>query len=795
MLDLDAAFEDGADIDELPDNSSSEDAGAGPADTSTGYGAAAPTYWARGWRSILPLPRGQKFPPPTGYTGDGASAPSYADIFAWCEDHATGNLALAMPDGVVGIDVDAYDAKQGSATLAAAEAAWGELPPTVLSTSRADGVSGIRLYRVPPGTRLQGQLTMDGTSDVEIVQRHHRYVLAHPSVHPTTGGLYRWLDVDGSEISIPAVDDLAMLPDRWVTELRAATVPLTNGQSVDVPAILSTLPDGAPDAAVSKRLNQALTDLQVGGSRHDSTVKHVLALLRLAEQDHQGVRDALDVLYKAFVDAVAGDGRAFGAARAEFKRMLTNPRGHDLIAATPTIDFAELDELGDLVEAGPASPPPPPPAGGGAGAEPESDDEFWESRDSLRAVRDAARNRMAAPWGVLGATVTRVICTVPHTVTLPALIGGRGSLNFFAALVGPSGAGKGAAEAVARELVPHGPEIGSVEVGSGEGLAHQFVRRATPVERATKQAEIDGNGMIWLRRSVALGVAEVDTLGALGQRSSATLMSKLRNAWSGEELGFGYATADKALTTGAHGYRLAMTVGVQAERAGALLADSAGGTPQRFIWMPVTDPAIARRTGGPVAIAPLALPSAWPTDPWTMPVPAVAADTVLDAHVARMRGEGDALDGHALFTRLKVMAALCVIDGRIEPNEEDWQLADAVMVRSDVTRQAVADDLAAAERTSAAERGSVLGVERDAAEGSAYEAKLNRVCAVILRGVARLEAAGKPATEARISRLIAGRDRSMKGDAMEALILRGALTRDSATGSFSVSAGGDAAAR
>ncbi|MCZ4652700.1 bifunctional DNA primase/polymerase [Gordonia amicalis] len=777
-VDLDAAFDDVHDDD--PDDTTDVD----DVDTSTGYASAAQVYWAQGWRGILPLPRGKKYPPPKGYTGDGAGVPSYPDITAWVEDHADGNLALVLPDGVIGVDVDDYPGKRGGETLAKAEIDWGAMPPTVRSTSRDDGVSGIRLYRVPPGTRLQGQLTMGGTSDVEIVQRSHRYVVAYPSIHPN-GSQYRWLDADGNEVGIPSVDDLPMLPERWVAELTAPTTTSTAGVAVDVPALLRSVPGGAMDAVVADRLGRAVVDLRAGGSRHDVAMRHALALLRLAEQGHPGVRDALTSLSTAFVDAVTADGsRSTASALAEFKRMLTNERGHALIAATPTVDF---DELAEVAAAAPPPPPPPPPP---PTASIPDDEGFWSSRPSLQAIYAAALGRMVAPWGVLGAVLVRAMATVPYTVHLPPLIGGPGSLNTFLALVAPSGGGKGATSAVAGELVPLPPEVGQVEVGSGEGLARQYLRAATATER--KAGACDECGMVWMRRSVLYTASEVDSLAALGQRNAATLGAKLRATWSGEELGFAYAAIEKALRTGSHSYRAGLIVGVQPQRAGALLDEAAGGTPQRFVWVRVTDPRISRDRYDPTPITPLALPTGWPEGPWAMPVPDVAVDAVLDAHVARQRGEGEALDGHSLLCREKVMAALCVIDGRMEPNEEDWQLSGVVMAHSDAVRAEVAAELATADREAAAERGVLNGVERDAAAGSEYDTKLDRVCAGVLRVVDRLIAGGKPATEGAIGRLIASRDRSMTPAALEALILHGELTRDKATRTFARAGGGAA---
>lgn len=165
--------------------------------SATGYAEAAPMYVRLAWRGVLPLKRGTKFPPPTGYTGRGRPDPTYEQVNQWAQTEAyrDGGLCLRLPDGIIGIDVDAYNDKTGAATLEEAQKRWGELPPTVRSTSREDGVSGIRLYRVPPGTELAGgiQFRDMGIGDIDIVQHHHRYVNCWPTIHPE-GRPYRWID-------------------------------------------------------------------------------------------------------------------------------------------------------------------------------------------------------------------------------------------------------------------------------------------------------------------------------------------------------------------------------------------------------------------------------------------------------------------------------------------------------------------------------------------------------------------------------------------------------------------------
>ena len=57
------------------------------------------------------------------------------------------------------------------------------------------------------------------------------------------------------------------------------------------------------------------------------------------------------------------------------------------------------------------------------------------------------------------------------------------SVNLFVALVGPSGAGKGGADAACAAGIKFGgPQVDHVPLGSGEGAAARFARWARPAE-------------------------------------------------------------------------------------------------------------------------------------------------------------------------------------------------------------------------------------------------------------------------------------------------------------------------
>lgn len=324
-------------------------------------------------------------------------------------------------------------------------------------------------------------------------------------------------------------------------------------------------------------------------------------------------------------------------------------------------------------------------------------DEFWDARPTLKTIRQQARARRVGPYSTLGAVLATIVARVDPKVSLPAIVGGRGSLNQFVALVGVSGGGKGASIAAAQDLLDVRADrlvrVDHRTLGSGEGISAAFVERI--------KGE-DGTEVVHHTDGVLFEVAEVDSLSALGSRAGSTIMPELRKMWSGERLGFQNRDRATSLPVEAHSYRAALIVGVQPARSAALLDDAAGGTPQRFIWLSTEDPG-----------APEQAPLAPDRIKWENPAPSVipavdgvrgmqvcdtAWQTIEQAQVQRLRGIGHALDGHALLARLKVAAALALLEMRGDVTDQDWELAGHIMWHSDQTRQKCLDALSAASR-------------------------------------------------------------------------------------------------
>lgn len=308
-------------------------------DDTFGYASAAPIYRAAGWTQIIPLPEGRKTPPPSGYTGSHATPASQQTIDYWSRTQPDANIGIVIPDGVIVLDIDtATDHRRkadGITGIHELERTLGPLPETWSSTAHgADSPARHLFYRVPTGLLWRG----GAISGVDILQPAHRYSVVWPSIHPS-GEQYTWYEPDGSTAGhIPTVDDLPMLPDSWVDHLKKparphsertlnfTTMPAdTNGMCKAIRTFLDTVA-GNPAAK---------------GSRHDTMLEAVWALIRFKEEGHRGADEAIRVLRPMFVTAVAADreGGEEEAAR-EFDRLVAGARAqnHDMQGAIDPCD-------------------------------------------------------------------------------------------------------------------------------------------------------------------------------------------------------------------------------------------------------------------------------------------------------------------------------------------------------------------------------------------------------------------------------------------------------------------------
>lgn len=352
-------------------------------------------YSQAGWPCILPVPPTTKTPPPVGFTGAEGADTEPLQLVHWATSakFAGYSIALRMPEGVIGIDVDEYDKnvtlpdgttkvvhKTGAATLAAHEQQWGPLPATWSSTARGSaqgpGLSRIMLFRVPAQryvTKLSG--------DVEIIQRHHRYAVVWPSPHESVGTRYQWYDPADRPVNAPPKpDELAVLPQAWVDGLAegasgtsAASADRASGETL----LDQLLDDWRPECAdiTSARLQAAEELVKAdAGSRHDTMTARIHHLVQLAAGGHTGVAYAIAELRNAWAHLTAGEDRA-----GELERMLlTSAR-----KAVTTVGVHQVPHDPCLMMSGTSVPGPAPATEDGEPIEPIAPPRWWSVRSAI----------------------------------------------------------------------------------------------------------------------------------------------------------------------------------------------------------------------------------------------------------------------------------------------------------------------------------------------------------------------------------------------------------------------------
>ena len=296
-------------------------------------------------------------------------------------------------------------------------------------------------------------------------------------------------------------------------------------------------------------------------------------------------------------------------------------------------------------------------------------------------------------------------------------------------------------------------------MGSGEGVARTY---QLPGANADDP---------WDRSRAIFTAPEVDSLTALGGRQGATLLPELRKVYTGESIGFANGGRATRLVLPAHSYRACVSVGVQPERAGTLLRDADGGTPQRFVWASVADPDAPEVR--PDCPDPLTVRLArWGSDVAELSVPNEARDAIDAQRLAVLRGDRDVdpLDGHAMLTRLKIAAALMILGGRTVVDADDWSLAGQVMLRSQRTRERV--EMVLAERRRKMNRAKAH--ETADHDEVVADSRLQRAANSILRKLEREQ----PLPGGKLRRALRSDQRDEFAAAVALLIERGQVVTD-----------------
>ena len=293
-----------------------------------GYAAAEPLYRAAGWMQVIPLPEGRKTPPPSGYTGRSRKPVTDEQIRLWAQANPNANTGIVIPEGVLVLDIDAAQGHQvkadGAKGISELARELGALPATWSSTAHGiDSPARHLFYRVPEGLAWRG----GAIEGVDILQPGHRYSVVWPSIHPS-GEMYCWYTPGGSPAgTIPRIADLATLPSEWVDRLRKPDREKTSNSATLNPSN-SMGYDDRMCKAINTFLDKTLANPASKGSRHDTTLQAVWALVNFAQEGHRGALDAINQLKPRFISEVAPDrqGKEREAAR-EWAAILNGAMG------------------------------------------------------------------------------------------------------------------------------------------------------------------------------------------------------------------------------------------------------------------------------------------------------------------------------------------------------------------------------------------------------------------------------------------------------------------------------------
>lgn len=375
---------------------------------------------------------------------------------------------------------------------------------------------------------------------------------------------------------------------------------------------------------------------------------------------------------------------------------------------------------------------------------------FWQSRPYLTQIRYVADCKGQSPWPMLGWSLIRALHTVPYDVRYKSLIGEQ-ALNSLVGISGPTGAGKTiSANLVEEHLIfpDNNPEkiftktwAGRTPPGSGEAMPDFYVE-AAPLDKDEEEAVFFSHHRdrlsethVWKHpnHAAVFFFDEGGKLESLNSRQGSTVTEYMKEGWSGSEFGRTLASG-RGIILPKNSYRFACVINTQPKRSGALFTDEAiaGGLQGRFLWFDVTAD-INRHLVTYEDVDPVYIPHI----DWSG-VKHIRA--LASMNLAHQQHHWNALDGHVtdteshiLLTKAKVAVGLAVLDGRVELNDEDWQLAEVIIQHTNETRSTIQEVLKEEYRRSVISDGKRAAVKVGFSEEERNRVRVETVAAALLR--------------------------------------------------------------
>jgi len=320
-----------------------------------------------------------------------------------------------------------------------------------------------------------------------------------------------------------------------------------------------------------------------------------------------------------------------------------------------------------------------------ANVDPEID--LWSMTPRMKHVFQAGASQGRNPRALLICLLARILAEAPAGIYLPGIedggIGKAAALNLGVALVGSSGQGKtmiieNSMKLLGRVQTDHTPS-------TGQGLLQAYL----------KWDDTTGENRLKNDPRAIFTEDEIEKLGALGTDTGSTLFGEIRTMLTGGSTGSMNATRDRQRTLPAGSYNFQFIVGVQPSKAGVLLDGHDAGTPQRFVWVQVTDPASALRPEDrPPWPGPLGWDDAFFETLRTIDPVVRYPDWIkreLEEHdykVSLEKSEGGELSrfGHYNLLRLKVSAAVAFLHESDVIEDLHVEIADMLLASSKQTQ-------------------------------------------------------------------------------------------------------------
>ncbi|MER6603889.1 toprim domain-containing protein [Streptomyces parvus] len=414
---------------------------------------------------------------------------------------------------------------------------------------------------------------------------------------------------------------------------------------------------------------------------------------------------------------------------------------------------------------------------------------FYNARPLFQQIRQYAHAEAASADTSFFMTLARLSGMVSHHYRAVTGIGGRASLNIFAASVGGSGAGKSTSVKVAKSMMPSTDEDfrDGLPLGSGEGMAEVYMGNAeVETGEIHQRGPNKGDPVVvkvrkQVRHNAFFYVDEGETIAKLADRNGSTLGETLRRAAIGETLGQANATEERTRYVEEGSYSMGLMVGFQPKTAMPLLADSATGTPQRFLWCWAEDntipyeeipkPDIIRQHPGQKR----------PTGPVDITFPEEIRKELRWQRVAKARGELQVseMDAHGPLMKVKVAALLALLDNREFVRQDDWDLAEVVWQSSCAVRDALIEEAKQQETAERArlEEAQMQQALRTHSAKSEQDTTRERIARTIHRHVVK----DGPMSLGNVRRKIAARDRGAMQQAVDYAEARGWISLEDGT--------------